>query len=264
MQEKPRGSKTMPNPPVPILLVAFGTALDAGRQEYDLVAEVVRRRFPGHPVSWAFTSQLVLKRLAERGEAGASPDAALAALREAGYQQVVVQSFHIVPGEQHAALDGIDTAGLDVSIGAPLLASEADIQAVADMLAADAPPGVPTVVVAHGNNSYPEFNEPNLALDRELRKHRPDLVLASLEGTPGVAPLETLAPRAKAVGKAHFLPLLLVAGGHVQRDVMGDTPAAWRHRIGVPQATCGPPVARHPGLLSIFLQHLAAVVEQGS
>ena len=54
--------------------------------------------------------------------------------------------------------------------------------------------------------------------------------------------------------------MLVVDGGHIQRDVLGDHPTAWRHRLGDVPLTCAPPLGLQPAILAIYLRHLAAAL----
>jgi sirohydrochlorin cobaltochelatase len=250
----------MPQAAVPVVLVAFGTREAAALPVYDAVATDLAARFPEHPLSWAFTSRTVRAHRQAQGLAAPSPVEAVAALRAAGYRQVVVQSLHISPGQEFNALLRLAEGDDDLLLGAPLLNGPADSAAVLDALTPEFVPGRPTLVVAHGNARHPPYNRPHLAFGTALRQRWPDAVLASLEGEPGPAPLDELVPRVAAAGRLHVVPLLLVDGGHVRHDVLGHQPTAWRARFGDAELTCAPPLGANPAVRTVVARHLAAAL----
>ncbi|MBY0588350.1 sirohydrochlorin cobaltochelatase [bacterium] len=250
------------NEPIAILLAAFGTTISQARKSYDLLEEGVRRRFPSAAVRWAYTSSIVRARLAERGEPIDSPAEALARWSQEGVDRVVVQSIHVTPGEEFLRLTGLQQERMTLIFGRPLLDQDADYEAVLDALADQVVPAVPTIFVGHGNNNDPVFNLANKRMDQLVRGRFSNAILASLEGAPGPSALNEMIPMARQVGKAHFVPLLFVAGDHVVNDLLGEEATSWKNQLGIEQVTCGPPLGQIDAIREVYIEHLGQAVRQ--
>ena len=246
----------------PILLAAFGSASPAGQAVYEHIAAWFGRRLAGHELAWGFTSGLVRRCWAERGRTVASPAEVLAAWRARGVPAAVVQSLHISPGEEFAPLTRLAVPGLRLALGRPLLDTPADVAAVAALVAAAFRPDAVNVVVGHGNAKRPEYNRSLLALAARLAAAHPDVVFATLEGEPGTAPLAAARATAARRGAAHFIPLLLVPGRHVEHDVLGRHADAWRQLLGAPPCTCAPPLGMNERALDLFARHSEVALAQ--
>ena len=62
----------------------------------------------------------------------------------------------------------------------------------------------------------------------------PATVVASVEGSPGLEPLQTI--RQMGSQQVNFVPLMIVAGDHILNDVLGDDEESWKNIVGAPQA----------------------------
>ena len=231
-------------PPTAILLAAVGSRHPHAREAYGRILEEFRRRHPQAPVSCVFTS-----------EESALPEALEALGRNTGIRRVVVQSLHVVPGQEFEKLEGVAApAGIELRLGRPLLDTAADIEAVAAALRPEFLADGINVLAGHGNRR-PGGNAALVALAEACRQHQDNVRLCTLNGEPGLAPLEEI--RTLATGAwLRFIPLMLVAGAHIRHDVMGDGPESWKSRIGIATATCAAPLGENPRILEIFDRHL--------
>jgi sirohydrochlorin cobaltochelatase len=248
--------------PLTILLAAFGTTIPRARESYALLEEGVRRRFPDADVRWAFTSSIVRERLAEGGEVVESPQEAIRRCLREGIPSLVVQSIHVTPGQEFGRLTSIDGGPLKLCFGRPLLDQPEDYRRLLEALADQVLPDRVTIFVGHGNDNDIAFNEANHRMDELVRQRFPNAILASLEGSPGPAAIEGILPRAKAIGKVHFVPLLFVAGDHVVHDLLGDEPTSWKNRMAGANVTCGPPLGAIDAVREIYLDHLSDAVSK--
>lgn len=205
---------------VPIVLTAFGTTTRAWRT-YTRLEERIRQVFPGHPIHWAFTSRLVVERLAqERRRPLPRPLQVLAELQRQGHTWAVVQSLHLLAGHEfYRLLDEILPGPLRLSIGLPLLSSPADYERLAAILLAQAglTPGQALVLVGHGTDHPAWATYPALeAICRQL--HGPGVYVGVVDGYPGQ---EEVIPRVVRDGwrRVKLVPLLLVAGRHFLEDL---------------------------------------------
>lgn len=250
----------MSQKPPAIVLVAFGTTSDRGREVFDVIEQAARKRYPENDLFLAFTSQTVVDRLRERGVLVRNLPETLAQLQTKGYQQAVLQSLMIVPGQKDAEIAQVPTGALQVAYGQSLMASPEDILATVEAVRKDIAGDRPTVFVTHGNGKYPQYNRELLAFASAVESRFPTAVTCSVEGEPGLGKLGLARQRAEEAGAVHFVPLMLVAGDHIENDVLGDESDSWKNLIGVSAASCSAPLGYNPAVLAIFFRHLDAAM----
>lgn len=251
-----------------ILLVAFGAATLQGRQALHAFDAMVRARFAGWSVRWAFTSSCLRERLAKARQKSDSVSKALSRLSYERYDMAIVQPLQTIAGREHeevcvAAQEARRESGISCVIGAPLLASSADVQAVARTLVACLPEDrlshEDVVLMGHGarHEGGARYRDLAVAL-RELddRVH---------VGTMGnVLALESILPRL-ASSRVWLMPLLSVVGQHALKDMAGDCEQSWRSRIEMEKRQCLPVLrglTEYPGVAEIWLRHLEAAVAE--
>jgi sirohydrochlorin cobaltochelatase len=239
-----------------IVLLAFGTTSNKGREVFTVIEQAARQRYPQHDIFLAFTSQTVVDRLHKHGIQVRNLPETLAELQAQGYRQAVLQSLMIVPGEKNAEIAQVPTGSVKVSYGQPLMATQEDIRAVAAAVSEDIASDSPTVFVTHGNNKYPRYNKALLDFAATVESQYDNAVTCSVEGEPGLAKLPWARKHAAKAGAVHFVPLMLVAGDHIENDVLGDEPDSWKSLIGAPNATCSRPLGYNAGIRDIFFRHL--------
>ena len=240
----------------PILLVAFGAMSAAARETYAGFERDARAAFPGREIRWAYTAASLVARLKRDGEAARTLAEAYRSLRSDGATAVAVQSLHLVPGEKHGEILAEPAPGLRVAVGAPLLASAADLAGVAEDLLADLPADRPTLVVAHGHAREERYNAELQALKARLAAAPRSPFLTRLEGDTDPAGLDRFIARARAAGRAHVQPFLLVAGDHLATDILGEAPDSLKSRLGVPGFSCGEALGARPWVRRRFLAKL--------
>ena len=103
-----------------VVLAAFGTTTEAF-DTYKHFEEKVNARFPDYEIRWAFTSHKVRHKVAqEKGQKLNDLGTTFRELKAAGYTRVVIQSLHIVPGEEwekKVVLESRKIPGLKVALG---------------------------------------------------------------------------------------------------------------------------------------------------
>jgi sirohydrochlorin cobaltochelatase len=128
-----------------IVLAAFGTTTEAF-QTYNHFEKKVKERFPDYEIRWAFTSHKVRHKVAkEKGQKLNDLGTTLRELKAGGYSRVVIQSLHIVPGEEwdkKVVQVSRDIPGLKVALGKPLLSSKEDQERTLQTVAQTFPSGL--------------------------------------------------------------------------------------------------------------------------
>ena len=253
-----------------ILLAAFGAATPQGRQALHAFDAMVRERFAGWSVRWAFTSPLLRERLARARQKSDSVRKALLRLSFERHERVAVQPLQTIAGAEHeevcaACQEAVRDLGLSCHVGAPLLASPGDVEETARALAGHLPPGrgpgEDVVLMGHGarhagGSRYADLAAALRELDARIHvgTMSDDLALTSI--------LPKLTSR-----RVWLMPLLSVVGQHALRDMAGEGAGSWRSRIEADQRECVPVLrglAEYPGVAGIWLRHLEnAVAEAG-
>ena len=112
-----------------ILVVSFGTTFAETRKlTTEAVENKIRAAFPDYEVRHAFTSRIIIKKLAD--EEGLKVDTekqALDKLKAEGYTEVIVQPLHMEAGDEYSKLmrtvdNYVRTKAFDkLSVGRPVL-----------------------------------------------------------------------------------------------------------------------------------------------
>jgi len=199
--------------------------------------------------------------------------AVLAALIESGVTRVAVQSLHVVPGEEyHEMLSGLrrtleDSRGaLSLSVGAPLLSDQADVDrvvgAILETLPQSRAPGEAVVLMGHG--APPPGAGFYAALRQRLFRLDPLVHFGTMPRERGEPCPDIVGIRdelvARRVGTAWLIPFFTVAGAHACSDLAGDKAGSWRGVLEAAGIDCR---ARLAGLIesdaftAVWRGHLA-------
>ncbi len=163
-----------------ILLVAFGSTWEQAYDTFDKVVSEYKSTFSGYDVYLSFSSAICINN-ARGGENTDpkdyyDPEHWLTAIGKAGYQQVVVQSLQVIPGEEYRRVRDsyvkdfmnnrngdftnayMKSLDLNVVVGTPLMAEEIDAKNLATVLnqEADVKAAVANGIVAFMGHGNPE------------------------------------------------------------------------------------------------------------
>ncbi len=194
-----------------ILLVAFGSTWEQAYDTFDKVVADYKANFPGWDVHLSFSSAICINN-ARAGENVDpkdyyDPEHWLTAIGLAGYEQIVVQSLQVIPGEEYRRVrdsyvkdfmnnrngDFTDAymKSLDrnVVVGTPLMAEESDAQTLATTLdnESDIKAAVSQGIVAfmgHGNPEGYDYYGGNiryLQLEDYLRAINPNYYVGTVD-----------------------------------------------------------------------------------
>lgn len=206
-----------------ILTVSFGTTHEDAEQScIRPVEDALRRAFPDREVRRAWTSRMIIRRMAARGVMIDDEITALDRLRAEGYEGIAVASTHIIPGQEY---DRLLAAAGDLPVSEPLLSTEADLGWMAALLGDIARQEDRTLLVM-GHGTEHRAN----AVYAGLRDALPGSVkLACVEGEYD---LEGILDHLKRIPgrRLALMPLMLVAGDHAKNDLAGDGDS-WKTRL---------------------------------
>jgi sirohydrochlorin cobaltochelatase len=250
---------------VPLVLVAFGTTTSA-RQSYSFLEEHIRAAFPGHEVHWAFSSRMVRDFSQQRsGRKGKGPAEILEELRARGFEWAVVQSLHLLAGHEFYRLVAeVQACPMRTAMGLPLFWGPEDYDAFLEALAArlDAAGKEEAVIlVGHGTDhaSWATYLALQYLLSRQFGHQ---VYIGVLEGRPSRQ--EVLAAVVRSgVKQVRLLPLMLVAGRHVQEDLAGEEDS-WQTSLaaaGLSVTLEATGLLSYPGVIKIFQDHIAKALD---
>ena len=247
---------TSKQPKPPIVLTAFGTSIHEARKVFDYIDKKVKAHYPDHQVHWAFTSSIIRKKLKKQGLVTYSLEEVISDLKKEGVNKVVIQSLHVVPGQEFKEISQVDTTGLTVAVGNALLTSDQDIEHVISAIQGQFVPNCPNVVVGHGNDHHPEFNKQLLAFKKALTERFDHATLCSIEGIPGTGGLIEVKKKAKIAGKVNFVPLMIVSGDHIMNDVMGNEKDSWKSCVDAKETSFSKSLGYNDQVLEVYYSHI--------
>ena len=209
-----------------LLMVHFGTTYDETRAKtIDAINEKAVKAFPQMKVREAYTSRIVMKRLAKRGIKKDTPIDALLRLRAEGIKTVKVQPSYVIDGIEMDRLrqdvEQVRPFFDSIWVSTPLLYTVEDAEKVCKVLvnrhSADAKKREHVLFIGHGTEG------PATALysqlDYMLRANgHANYHVATIEGYPTQ---KTALAQIKAMKgkKVTLVPLLFVAGDHANNDI---------------------------------------------
>ena len=215
-----------------ILVVSFGTShMDALKNSIEKIENKIKEEFKEYDVYRAFTAHMIIKKIRNRdGINIPTPEEALEDLREKGYEEVLVQPLHIIPGEEFDYIKGIVKIHKDdfksIKIGRPIFYYQGMeelpkdyslfIESIKEVLENEES----VVLFGHGTAHY--GNAVYGMLQTVLVDEDYDNVfVATVEGYPSI---ESCIKRMKKknIKKTKLVPLLLVAGDHAKNDMASD------------------------------------------
>lgn len=225
------------------MLAAYGAVNHEGKQGLAAFERECRLRFSHLPVRWAFTSKRQRERLVLQRRKSDSLAKALQRLSYEQFDRVVVQPLQIVPGSEYGEV--VETTrrvaastGLICTVGKPLLGSEAQIPAFAELLANYASSTLEgdgcAVFMAHGAK-HPAGRLVTILADA-LEATGKQIYLGAMSSAPG---LNEIVPKLRK-RKTWLFPFLSVAGMHTLKDMAGSGETSWKTVIEKSGSECVP------------------------
>ena len=239
-----------------VLLIAYGSCVATALGVLHDFENRVRERYPGIPVRWAYTSDQIRSRLAvqvrRKSDSVASP--------------IVAQPLQIVPATENEVVEGVSQSvsrelGVMVSVGAPLLASMADVHLCVQAMLSHLPAGravhEDVIFVGHGASHHAQARYAELS--RLIAAFDPCVHVATLSGD---MPLEGLVPQLSS-RRVFLVPLLASVGRHTLMDIAGPEPDSLKSfltSMGHDCVAIREGVLQHKAFADIWLSHLDAAM----
>ena len=216
-----------------LLAAGFGTTVPHAAQELAALEAALADAAPGWTMARAYTSGMVRRILAERGQPVDSVAEALSRLKAAGVEEVFVQPTHFLCGIEYEKLKADAAAAAPgfarLRVGRPLLDGTEAVRALAALLMELCPAaeGRAVIVMGHGTAAFANLAYPALQTVFELAG-RPDLRVGTVEGWPGLEEARSWLRAHPACRSVRLVPLLLAAGDHALHDMAGEDPGSWQ------------------------------------
>lgn len=220
-----------------ILVMCFGTTYKESRQKnIEVVADKIAKTNPQAKVIIAFTSHIVIERIkVNEGVLYPTPEKALNLLKTEGYTRIALVSLDIIPGIEYEynckIFELAKQEFKNVSLGAPLLYWQGQrgqrddiaqfIKAISKDIKINSQDEA-VLLMAHGtllpSNAYYSVIQVKL---NEMGYD--NVYVYTVEGWPLV---NDIIPKLKSknIVRIRLLPIMLVAGMHAVKDMVGEEP----------------------------------------
>ena len=217
-----------------VLVVSFGTSYhDTREKTINAVEDRIKDAFKDYDFFRAYTSNMIIKKLKKRdGIEIDNPVQAMEKLHSLGYEEVVVQTLHIICGFEYCKLKEEIASFADkfktIKLGRPLLTGIDDYKYTTEAVKTN--PGVcdgkTTVFMGHGTEHESHSAYP--ALEYYLRDAGIDAYVGTVEGYPEI---DHVLKRLKErnIKSVNLVPFMLVAGDHASNDMAGDEEDSWKN-----------------------------------
>lgn len=261
-----------------ILVVSFGTTYaDTRKVTTDAVEAKIKAAFPEYEVRHAFTSRIIIKKLADRdGLVVDTEKQALEKLKAEGYKEVVIQPLHVEAGDEYSKLmrvvDKYEKSFDRVSVGRPILyytgqeGEKPDDYAIAIKALQDQLPklGKNEAVGLMGHGGVNPSNTAYAALQLKLQDAGlKNVFVFTVEGYPTYENMVT-ALKANKIKKITLMPFMLVAGDHAQNDMAGDEKDSFKSQLtaaGFQVEAYIHGLGENKGIQDIYVQHVKDAIE---
>lgn len=215
-----------------IVIAAFGSS-NRGKIALALFEEKLHETFPDHEIFWAYTSEIIRKRMGLPGL-----HETLAKVEAGGFRKAVVQPLHIFPGTEYQQM--AETCnyfpGLRVFLSETLLHRWDFVRQTLKVVEKEflPPEKGMNLLAVHGTPLAADpVNIVYLGLERLVADFYRNVQVASVEGIPdheGVLHRIRRQKQAEKYNRIKIIPMMYLAGLHVEDDLMGET-NSWRQTL---------------------------------
>lgn len=264
-----------------ILVVSFGTTYsETQKLTIDSVENRIRSAFPEYDVRKAYTSRIIIKKLADRdGIKVDTEKQALEKLKAEGYKEVIVQPLHMVPGDEFDKVSRVvdqytkNKAFDKISLGRPIIYYSGQEEKPDDYLVAikALQTQLPklerrqaVVFMGHGGNHPANAAYAALQLRMQDAKLKNVFVFTvDGEGYPNLASVIDKLKENK-IKKVTLMPLMVVAGDHANNDMAGNEADSAKSRLlqaGIEVDAYLHGLGENEAIQNIYVQHVKDAME---
>lgn len=254
-----------------ILVISFGTSYEETRKKtIGKIEEKIKQKFTDYHVVRAFTSKMIINKLKKRDGLNIdNPKEALNKLFEQGYEEIIIQPTHIINGLEFESLfkDALclKKQFKSVKLGRPLLSSYDDYLKVVSSMVNVFPKDLnERIIILMGHGTEHSANAAYPCLDYVFKNEGYENVyIATVEGFPSLETVLTKINK-KHIKNVTLIPLMIVAGDHVQEDMVGDDEDSWKNILikkgyNVDSIILG--MGENEEIQKVFIEHLKQATE---
>jgi sirohydrochlorin cobaltochelatase len=254
-----------------ILVVSFGTSYNDTRAvTIDAIESEIATAFPDYDVKRAFTSQMIINKLAERdGLEIDNVDQTMKRLIAEGYGTVICQPTHVMNGFEYDDMVAEVSAYKDnfavLKCGTPLLTASEDYEILTQTLKKIMPETQEqeaVVFMGHGTDHPSNAAYPALAY-QFLLDGNSNFFVGTVEGFPEIDTIVRLA-KEKNIKKIYLTPLMVVAGDHANNDMAGDEDDSWKTILkseGFEVELILKGLGEYPEIRALYVAHTQAAID---
>ena len=217
-----------------VLVVSFGTSYKETREKTIGACEKkIKEGLKEYDFFRAFTSNIIIKKLKNRdGLHIENPIEILDRLYKEGYQEVIVQTLHIICGEEFNKLkkqvEGYKDKFEKIMLGRPLLTYMEDYKEIVKAIENQIPNmDSQEVVVFMGHGTFNESHSTYSTLEYMLRDSGINAYVGTFQGYPDIEHV-LIRLQANNIKTVNLMPFMLVAGSHAINDMAGDEEKSWK------------------------------------
>lgn len=219
-----------------ILAASFGTSCtDALISCIESCENRIRESYSDYEVRRAFTSGIVINKLKDSyGIKIDSADAALQKMKEEGFEEVIVQSLHIIPGIEYEDIKAVvgryanKRAFKKIVLGKPALFSNDDYKTAIAAMKEQLPmlsSNHAVLFMAHGTSHFADACYCRLQLMLQYDKFD-NIYIGAAEGYPSIRNIIPVL-KSRGIREVILMPFMLVAGDHAINDMAGGRSGSW-------------------------------------
>lgn len=251
-----------------IVVTSFGSSYEQARKEQiEPIEKSIEKTFTDYKVVRAFTSNIIIKKLKKEDIFINTPDEAMKQLIEEGFEEIIVQPTHIIPGYEYDKIKTIvnilnHNKNVHITLSHPLLYHKNDYKQVIEALKTYIPqvePNEAVVLMGHGTEHY--ANASYYYLQYLIENEQLPIYIGTIEDG-----IESVIKRLKRdkYSKTVLMPFLIVAGDHAHNDMAGDEDDSWKNiltanNIEVRTITKG--LGANEAIREIYINHLKEAVD---
>ena len=215
-----------------ILVVSFGTSyLDTLERTIEKAEKQIRDTFSEYDIYRAFTSHKIIKKLQEKYEIFIdTPEAMLEKLYDSGYEEIIMQPLHMIPGEEFIYINKIAEIFKEkfevLKVGRPIFYYQGIeelpqdyslfIEATKELYEEN------NTVVLMGHGTAHPANSVYGCLQAVFEDEGYENVfVTTVEGYPNFENVISRVKR-KNIREVTLAPLMVVAGDHARNDMASD------------------------------------------
>lgn len=255
-----------------ILVVSYGSSYKESREKsIGGIEQAIRRSFPEYAVFRAFTSNSIIERIQKKE--GIKTDTIREAFERAlaeGVEELTVLQTHLVKGTRYEAL--AETVELyqskfkRIKVANPILSDDVNVTAFADVmeqLAERYDDGNTAICyVGHGIEETSKIAYEKLQTALTLSGYT-NYYVGTLSVKPTMEDIKREIEVKDNYKRVIIIPLMLVSGYHVRKDLIGHRPGTWEDtflQAGYAVECVQKGLGEEPMIQNMFVEHIKSAI----